>query len=415
MTTTKKYQAGIYNESFAKSLAMDSLKVLRYGDINKDYFWIHEEKNSKPYMVMHPFSPQLDGQDISTYKDPNGVFLFNEMNDVVNRDGSGFVQYSWKYYDDENLIEPKLSFVILFEPWNWILGTGFYIQDVDAKVMNVLSIFTIFFIVIFIVKVPFVIYTTKQISNPIIALSNSTSMLVKGDLSQKIALSSSKDEIGILTNSYNETLQFLIRIISDLNMNSELLFISANEIAASSQEVSASSEEISAISQQMSKGAQEQVNKVLKSVEEVDNLEKIFQSNISDIKQTSSLIENITSQVNMLALNASIEAARAGEYGRGFTVVAENIRNLAENTRISLSEVNQKITNIELNLSKSIESIKKLIESVSAISEETASGAEEASASTEQQSATMEELSSKSQELTQIAKKLQELVHKFKI
>ena len=117
-----KYTSGIYNESFAKSQALETLKILRYGDQNKDYFWVQQEINSKPYMVMHPFTIQLVGQDLSSYKDPNGIYLFNEMDAVVNDRGSGFVEYSWQYYDNANLIVPKLSFVSSSD-WGWIMET----------------------------------------------------------------------------------------------------------------------------------------------------------------------------------------------------------------------------------------------------------------------------------------------------
>ena len=91
------FKLGYINESIAQNQSLELLKILRYGSINKDYFWVHQELNSKPYMVMHPFTVQLIGQDLSNYKDPNGVFLFNEMDQVVDQSGSGFVQYSWQY------------------------------------------------------------------------------------------------------------------------------------------------------------------------------------------------------------------------------------------------------------------------------------------------------------------------------
>ena len=85
-------------------------------------------------MVMHPYVPELNGKDISEYEDPNGVRLFAQMADLCKREGGGFVSYRWQWLDDPGRTEPKISYVRLFEPWNWIIGTGMYTNDVNAKI-----------------------------------------------------------------------------------------------------------------------------------------------------------------------------------------------------------------------------------------------------------------------------------------
>ncbi|MBN2126198.1 MAG: methyl-accepting chemotaxis protein, partial [Deltaproteobacteria bacterium] len=113
-----------------KERASEVIKGLRFGPENKDYFWIND---MHPRMVMHPYKPELDGADLTENKDPNGKHLFVEFVKVCREKGEGFVDYHWpKYGADEP--QPKLSFVKLFKDWDWVIGTGVYIDDIDALV-----------------------------------------------------------------------------------------------------------------------------------------------------------------------------------------------------------------------------------------------------------------------------------------
>ncbi len=122
---------GTLSEDAAKELAARQLRELRYGPEGKDYYWIND---MRPFMVMHPYRPDLDGHDLSDFADPNGKRLFKEFVEVAARDGSGFVEYMWQWKDDPNRIVPKLSYVEIFEPWGWIIGTGVYLEDVREEI-----------------------------------------------------------------------------------------------------------------------------------------------------------------------------------------------------------------------------------------------------------------------------------------
>ena len=89
-----------------------------------------------PNMIMHPYRPELDGTDLSSYSDPQGKKLFVEFVKVVEKNGHGYVDYMWQWKDDSTKIVPKLSYVRLFEPWGWIIGTGIYIEDVKEEIEN---------------------------------------------------------------------------------------------------------------------------------------------------------------------------------------------------------------------------------------------------------------------------------------
>ena len=122
---------GILSRSEAQQLAKRHIRGLRYGPDRKDYFWIND---MHPRMIMHPYRPDLEGQDIATFEDPAGKRLFVACVEMVRRNGAGFVDYQWQWLDDPSRIVPKISYVMGFEPWGWILGSGIYVEDVHAQI-----------------------------------------------------------------------------------------------------------------------------------------------------------------------------------------------------------------------------------------------------------------------------------------
>jgi PAS domain S-box-containing protein len=131
-----EYQNELVNDSVislkaAQAEAIEGIKHIRYGKEYKDYLWIND---MHPNMIMHPYRPDLNGRDLSNYKDAKGKKLFVDFVKVVQDSGQGFVDYIWQWQDDYQLIAPKISFVREFKPWGWIIGTGVYIEDVKAEV-----------------------------------------------------------------------------------------------------------------------------------------------------------------------------------------------------------------------------------------------------------------------------------------
>ncbi len=125
--------SGIYLDAAEKTLmadAADSLGSLRYGPNNEDYFWIND---MEARMVMHPYKPELNGKDLSSMTDPNGKKLFLEFVKTCRSSGEGFVEYMWPKYGYQTP-QPKLAFVRLFKPWNWVIGTGLYVDDIEKRV-----------------------------------------------------------------------------------------------------------------------------------------------------------------------------------------------------------------------------------------------------------------------------------------
>ncbi|MFX0067374.1 MAG: methyl-accepting chemotaxis protein [Candidatus Hermodarchaeota archaeon] len=252
---------------------------------------------------------------------------------------------------------------------------------------------------------------------PLMVLTEVSRKLAQGDVTVKVPIYNRADEIGYLSESLREMLSFLNLqgLVEKIRNISNQLSISSQELASSAEEVNATSEEISSISQQMSQGAQQQADQVNVVVRNSKDLESSFNQEIKKILVAAETIESISSQVNMLALNASIEAARAGEYGRGFAVVADNIRRLADESKNSLDQVNEIILSLKQTISTKIVQIGNAIQNVASVSEETSAGAEEATAATEEQAASMQEMSAAAQQLATLATELNNLIKNFQI
>ncbi len=122
------------SEETAQENAAAVIRSMRYGFDGKDYFWI---VNMEPTLIMHPYRTDLEGENVANYKDDNGTLVFMEMIDVVEAQSEGFVTYSWQKRDDAEKIGHKLSFVSVFEPWGWIVGTGIYLGEVEQEIAAV--------------------------------------------------------------------------------------------------------------------------------------------------------------------------------------------------------------------------------------------------------------------------------------
>ncbi len=123
-----RVRLGEISPAEARKRAILRIRDLRYGPENKYYFWIND---TTPRMVMHPYRSELEGKDLTYYADSSGKRLFVEMVDVAKKNKSGFVEYIWQWTDKTDLETKKISYVVLFEPWQWIIGTGVYYRDVE--------------------------------------------------------------------------------------------------------------------------------------------------------------------------------------------------------------------------------------------------------------------------------------------
>lgn len=126
-------QNGLLTPQQARTEAIRQMRDLHYGEENKDYFWVND---LTPRMIAHPYRTDLEGRDLGDFEDPTGKRPFMEMVKLVKTQDEGFVRYQWQDRDNPDQIVSKISFVKLFEPWGWVVGTGIYVDDVESEVQQ---------------------------------------------------------------------------------------------------------------------------------------------------------------------------------------------------------------------------------------------------------------------------------------
>jgi PAS domain S-box-containing protein len=124
-------RAGLISRPEAQKRAIAHIEFLRYGLERKDYFWVTD---MHPRMIMHPYRKDLNGTDLNDFKDVRGTRLFVEFVRVARARNEGFVEYYWQWKDNPDRVVPKQSFVKLFKPWDWVIGTGIYLDDVHQEI-----------------------------------------------------------------------------------------------------------------------------------------------------------------------------------------------------------------------------------------------------------------------------------------
>ncbi|MBB4837098.1 methyl-accepting chemotaxis protein [Sphingomonas kyeonggiensis] len=183
-------QAGRMTRAQAQAAALQAVSAMRYS--GKEYFWIND---MQPRMLMHPMNKALVGQDVSGTKDPNGVPVFTSMVDIVRAKGEGFLDYSWPKPGSEKP-QPKISFVKGFAPWGWVVGSGVYVDDVQAAVGAAAWRQGGIALVVILLVNAMAFMLGRTIKLPLVAMTRRMRGLADGDKDSQIPGLNRGDEIG---------------------------------------------------------------------------------------------------------------------------------------------------------------------------------------------------------------------------
>ncbi len=434
-------QKGDISVADAQKRAMARLATLRYG--NNDYFWIND---MQPRMVMHPIKPEMNGSDLSTYKDPNGKTLFVDFVETVRKDGAGFVPYEWPKPGFDKP-QPKLSYVVGFAPWNWVIGTGLYIDDLKAQTWASTERALVVGAVILLISLAVSIFVARGITKPLQCITVTMNALAGGNLDVEVPGIGRHDEVGEmakaveifksnavarqgleaeqkeaeiravarrkadmvkLADDFEGAVGEIIETVSSassqleasagtLNATAERAQELATVVAAASGEASTNVQSVASATEEMSSSVNEisrQVQASARMANEAVDQARTTNDRVSELSKAAArigdvveLINTIAGQTNLLALNATIEAARAGEAGRGFAVVASEVKALAEQTAKATGEIGQQVAGIQSATQDSVNAIKEIsgtIEKLSEISSTIAAAVEEQGAATQE-------------------------------
>ncbi len=525
---------GVYLEAAVAHVKEDLLRTIasqRYGPDGKDYFWVND---MDAVVLMHPIKPSLNGKDLTDLKDPDGTYIFREFVKTCREDGEGFVPYRWPKPGSDEPVR-KLSYVRLFEPWNWVIGTGVYLDDIDAKIAQVeaevkagenrqirLQAGGILGVTLLAAVVAGLF--ARRLGQPIARITETLRDIAEGegDLTRRLPLAykncgemkkcghqececygkelpcwslvgsmqpirenvkcpsvlsgkitdcatcevfqaAQKDELSEMANWFNIFAERVRYLVAEIKDTSTEMAATAEEMSGATNQMAASNEQVLAQAQAVATGSEEMsvtVQEVARSTQSVreaseqargaagdggqvvteaaDALRDIARvveqaaGTVRDLGGESEkigtvvqVIEDIADQTNLLALNAAIEAARAGEHGRGFAVVADEVRKLAEKTVKATQEIADTVTRIQGESRRAVDAIDKGIDTVvqgrklgeqagdsmRSIEQQVADAAdqtEQIAAATEELSATIHEMATN---MDQIAKGVETNVH----
>ncbi len=377
----------------AADIALDTLneqtKSIKIGE--KGYPIIVDANN----VIMAHVTPEKIGTELTTA----------QIKDAIKDPSKNGVEYT---YDENGKTKQKYASLYRLTDVNWTVISTLYYDEIQSQINGITLMNAIESLVATLVAIGLIFVLTSAFNQRIKKLIASMQHARTGDLGA-LSQIDSKDEIGVLSHYFDETLKDLGKLVDNIQQVSAHLTMSSQSLAATSQQVSASATEVSKTVEDIAKGAQDQAQDAEKSAfiaqslsEKFDGLNhftdemihsaantgEAYKGGIISVnelgernkeslkanaeielvirqlnertKEIGTILDSISAisvQTNLLALNASIEAARAGEHGRGFAVVADEIRKLAEQSSNAADDVKRIVSNIQADGSKSVDSM----------------------------------------------------------
>ncbi len=359
-TINKKTEIGKLTVDEAKKQSADLVRELKFGE--EGYFWIDTVEGENIVLL----GSKTEGTNRLNSQDVKGKYLVKEIIENGKKENGGYTEY-WFPKSGEIEASLKRGYSKLYEPFNWVIGTGNYIDEIDKIIaekeaiikkdlVKSIAINIILLIASLIVAIVLSSFVSKKIIKPLIIIK---------DFATRLASYATVEELAAKTVTVNEAVNIIAEGVQESGATTEEISASIEEVDSSINILSSRAMEGSNNASE-SKGRASKVRDNSKKVKQVAgelyiqkeaNMKKVIDESsvIDNIRVMADTISSISDQTNLLALNAAIEAARAGEQGRGFAVVAEEVRKLAEQSSGAVVEIQKTIETVKQIFNKSIE------------------------------------------------------------
>lgn len=369
-TNEARVRAGELTTAQAQAEAARLLNQLRYG--GGEYFWVNDLSTR---LLIHPHLPSMLGQELTGYRDAGGKAVFVDIVKLAREQGEGFISYLATRPGEATPL-PKESYVKLFAPWGWVVGTGVYVEEVDREIAELQDRLWMSAGVALVLALLVGAVFTRAVVRPVRDLAVAAHRVEEGDLSVTVPVHS-EDEVGKLGHAFNTMVQGVREMVKGLAAvavstveDADSIRRFADNLTRVTREQSAQLEQLAESVQQMSRGLSQDAEQALTAAEaaasnghmaeeggaavrsaarKISELvgvvqkseERVvrLQASGTVVAQMLQLIQDVSNETSVLAVNTAIEAARAGEHGKGFGVVASEVRKLADRSREAVEQI----------------------------------------------------------------------------